>query len=95
MLVRSKVFPQFVEKIEKLTPNLSKQHNKMLKMRSQMLKIRKHGKIIKLGKISREIPRIFGIPGISRDSWKFFGKFPVSREVENPAKKEILLLSNI
>ena len=38
MLVRSKFFPELVEKIEKLKLNLSKQHNKMLKMKSEMLK---------------------------------------------------------
>ena len=60
MLVRSKIFPQFVEKIEKLEQSLSKQHNEMLKIRSEMLKIRKNGKIIKLGKILlKNFPGIF------------------------------------
>ena len=75
MLGRSKCFSQFVEKIEKLKLglSLSKQHNKMLKIKSEMLKNIKNVKMIKLGKISRknfpgisripEIPRIF--PGIS------------------------------
>ena len=67
MLVRSKFFSQFVEKIEKLKPSLSKQHNKMLKIRSEMLKIRKNGKIIKLEKNSRKnFQGIFRIPGIQR-----------------------------
>ena len=48
MLVRSKCFSQFVEKIEKL--GLSKQFSTMLKIRLEMLKIRKNGKIIKSGK---------------------------------------------
>ena len=56
MLVRSKFFRQFVEKIEKLKLSLTKQHNKMLKIRSKMLKIRKNVKIIKLEKNSREFP---------------------------------------
>ena len=52
MLARSKFFPQFIEKIEKLKLSLSKQQNEMLKIRSEMLKIMKNVKIIKLGKIS-------------------------------------------
>ena len=79
MLVRSKIFSQFVEKIKKLTLGLSKQHNSMLKIRPEMLKIRKNGIIIKLGKNYREnfpIPKNLdnfldpGIPG------KFFENFP-------------------
>ena len=66
----------------------------MLKIRSDMLKIKRSGKIIKLEKNSREnfpgIPRIFGIPGISQNSRKIFLKFPVFREVENPGKRESL-----
>ena len=54
MLVRSKFFSQFVETIEKFKLSLSKQHNKMLKMRSEMLKTKKKSKIIKLEKISRK-----------------------------------------
>ena len=71
MLVRSKLFPQFVEKIEKLKPSLSKQHNKMLKMKSEMLKTRKKDKTIKLGKNSREFLE-------SREFRRFLGsrKFP-------------------
>ena len=63
MLVRSKLFSQFVEKIEKLELSLSKQHNKMLKIISKMLKIIRSVKMIKLGIFSPGIPRIFGIPG--------------------------------
>ena len=68
--------------MEKLELSLSKQHNKMLKIKSEMLKIRKNVKIIKLEKISCEnfqgvsripgIPKIFGIPGIPE---KFFENF--------------------
>ena len=61
MLVRSKIFPHSGEKIEKLKLSLSKQRNKMLKMRSDMLKTRKKktkqsssGKLP--GKSSREFP---------------------------------------
>ena len=80
MLVRSKIFPQFVEKIEKLKLYLSKQRNKMLKIRSEMLKTRKKGKTIKPsgkipGNFSREFPEFRGFLG-SRD-------FPV----ENLGKK--------
>ena len=98
MLVRSKFFPQIVKKIEKLKLSLSKQHKNMPKIRSEMLKIKKNDKIIKIGKITREnfpeisrisgIPRIVGIPEISRDSRVMFWKFPVSREVKNSVKGE-------
>ena len=89
MLVRSKFFSQFVEKIEKLELSLSKQHNKMLKIKSEMLKIIKNVKMIKLGKISRipGFPRIFGIPIIFRNYREMLKKFFVSREVENPVKR--------
>ena len=40
--MRSKFFLQFVEKMEKLRLSLSKQHDKMLKIKSEMLKIRKN-----------------------------------------------------
>ena len=60
MLVRSKFFSQFVEKIEKLKLSLSKQHNKMLKIRSEMLKIIKNVKMIKLRKITQEFPESQG-----------------------------------
>ena len=84
MLVRSKFFLHFVERMEKLKLSLSKQQSKMLKIKSELLKIRKNVKIIKLEYITRksfrisripEIPMIFGIPVISRSSreivWKF------------------------
>ena len=91
MLVRSKFFPQFVEKIEKLKLSLSKQRNKMLKMRSEMLKTRKKGKTIKLEKNYREIlPEISRIPGIPRI---FENPLPISREVENPGKRETLIVA--
>ena len=35
MLVRSKFFFQFVEKMEKLELSLSEQHNKMVKIKSE------------------------------------------------------------
>ena len=59
MLVRSKFLLQFVKKMGKLKIHLSKQHDKMLKIKSEMLKIRKNVKIIKLEKISRENVRQF------------------------------------
>ena len=69
MLVRLKFFPEIVTKIESLRLSLSKQYNKMLKIRFGMLKIRKNGEIIKLGKISRKFSESRGFSG----SWKFFG----------------------
>ena len=54
MLVRSNFFSHFVEKIENFKLRLSKQHNEILKMRSEMQKTRKESKIIKLGNIFRE-----------------------------------------
>ena len=73
MLVRSKVFIQFVEKMEKLKVSLPKQHNKMLKIKSEMLKNRKNVKIIKLEKTSSQ-----NFPGISRESFLKISRFPVS-----------------
>ena len=73
MLVRSKSFSQFVEKIEKLELSLSKQHNKMLKTRSEMLKIIKNVKMIKLGKITRKF--------LSRESRGFLGSQELSRKI--------------
>ena len=68
ILKKSKPFLQFVEKMEKLKRGLSKQHHKMLKIKSEMLKIRKNVKIIKLEKIFRiYFPRI---------SEKCFENFP-------------------
>ena len=86
MLLRSKFFSQYVEKMEKLKLSLSKQHNKMLKNISEMLKIRKNAKIIKLKKIYREnlefqtFSGFRKVPGIPE---KFFENSPVSRVVEN------------
>ena len=75
MLVRSKFFPQFVEKIEKLKLSLSKQRNKMLKIRSEMLKTRKKGKTIKLEKNYRKI--FPGIPGKFFENFSFPGKLKI------------------
>ena len=66
MLVRSKFFLQFVEKMEKLKLSVSKQHKKQ-KIKSEMLKIRKNVKIIELEKISRK--HFLEFSGISE---KFF-----------------------
>ena len=59
--------------MEKLKLSLSKQHNKTLKIKSELLKIRKNAKIIKLEKISRKNIREFS------ESWKF-GRFSRLRE---------------
>ena len=79
MLVRSKNFPQFVENVEELKPSLSKQHNKMLKIRSQMLKIRNNGEIIKLEKNSRKIFPYTGNPEDFRnlENFPFPGKLKI------------------
>ena len=64
MLVRSKFVPQFVEKIEKFKLSLSKQHNKMLKMRSEMLKSRKKkAKQLSSRKITGKFFENFPFPG--------------------------------
>ena len=76
--------------MEKLKLSLSKQDNKMLKIKSEILKIRKNVKIIKLEKISgrfsgfRELRKfpIFRIPKIFR-----------FRVVENSRKRETLILA--
>ena len=68
MRVRSKFFPHFLEEIEKFKLSLSKQHNKMLKMISEMRKNQKKSVAIKLGKFSRKkIPRNFPNPGNPKD----------------------------
>ena len=72
MLVSSKLFLEFVEKMEKLKLTVAKQHNKMLRIKSEMLKIRKNVKIIKLGKIYRENFREF--PNISLKISRFPGR---------------------
>ena len=80
MLVKSKLFLQFVEKMEKLKL-LSKQHNKMLKINSEMLKIRKNVKIIELEKnFLRKFPESLESKDFrnSRNFQEVFGKFPVS-----------------
>ena len=74
-----KFFSQSVEKIEKLKPSSSKKHNKMLKIRSEMLK--KNGKVIKFEKNSWENfpnpenfrdPRTYtGFPEISLKIFRF------------------------
>ena len=80
MLVRSKFFPQFVEKIEKLKICLSKQHNKMLKMRSEMLNTRKKGKTIKVENVRDiEIPGNFFENSSTKEFfWKLFNLRPLS-----------------
>ena len=59
MLVRSKFFSQFVEKIVKLKLTLSKEHNKMLKMRFEMMKTRKKAKQLSSENFSRKFPKYF------------------------------------
>ena len=56
--------------MEKLKLSLSKQHNKMLKIKSEMLKIRKNVNIIKLEKFSHE--HFWEFPGTPE---KFFENF--------------------
>ena len=74
MLVKSEFFLQFVEKMEKLKLSLSKQHYKMLKFKSEMPKIKKNVKIIKLKKFSGEKFREFtDIPGNFFENFLFFG----------------------
>ena len=64
MLVRSKFILQFVEKMEKLKLSLSKQHNKMLKIISEMLKIRKKCQNNQAQKnFPRKLSKIFRVPG--------------------------------
>ena len=71
MLVGSKIFLQFVEKMEKLKLSFRKQHNKILNIKSEMLKIRKNVKIIKLEKIFRKLFGNFPSPEDHRDSVNF------------------------
>ena len=54
MRVRSIFFLQFVEKMEKLKLSLSTEHNKMLKIKTEMLKISKYVEARPLGEISCE-----------------------------------------
>ena len=82
-------FLNLSKKTEELKPSLSKQHNKMLKIRSEMLKIRKNGKIIKLEKNSREnFPEIFRNPEIPR-IFVIFGKFFVSGKLKIREKEKL------
>ena len=67
MLVKSKFFLQFVEKIEKLKLSLSKQHSKMLKMKSEMLKTRKKTKQSSSVNFPGNLPN----PGNPEDPGKF------------------------
>ena len=95
MLVRSKFFSQFVEKIEKLKLSLSKQHNKMQKVRSEMLKIRKkwqnnHARENYPGNIPRNFsnsgnPEDFLIPGFPG---KFFENFPFPKKLKIRGKEK-------
>ena len=98
MLVGSKFSLLFVKKMKKLKLSLSKQHNKMLKIKSELLKMRKKCQNNqarknfpqKLSGIFRipVNPKIFGITGISRSSREIFLKFPVSPAVENLRKSK-------
>ena len=84
MLVRSKFFLNLSKKLKKFKLSLSKQYNKMLKMRSAMVKIREKSKIIKLGKISQKIFRKFSkIPGKFFEYFLFPGKLKI-REKGKP-----------
>ena len=67
ILARSIISLLFFEKIEKFKPSLSKQHNKMLKIRSEMLKIKKMAKQSSSRKISGKFSGNFSNPGISQD----------------------------
>ena len=96
MLVKSKFFLQFVEKIEKLKLSLSKQHSKMLKMKSEMRKNRKKTKQSSSVNFPGNLPN----PGNPEDPGKFpgysgiFFKFTVYREVENLGKSETLVCTS-
>ena len=87
MLERLNVFRQFEEKMEKLKLSLSKQRNKMLKIKSEMLKIKKKSENNQARKIFRENFREFPesqqsqrssgfrkFPGVPE---KFFENFPL------------------
>ena len=64
MYVKSKISPQYVEKVEKLKlVSLSKQRNIMRKMKSEMLKTRNKGKTVRMGTHSRKnFPGTIKIP---------------------------------
>ena len=80
-----KIFLQLVE-MEKLKLSLLKQHNKILKIKSEMLEIRKNVKIIKLEKFPANFFGNFPNPGnpedfrgfrkLSGSPEKFFENFP-------------------
>ena len=88
MLVRSNFFLQVVEKIKELKLSLSKQHKKMLKIRSEMQKIKKKWQNDQArekfpGKFRENFsnpgnPKNTGTLGISRDSLNFFENFSFS-----------------
>ena len=92
MLVRSTFSPQLVEKIEKLKLSLSKKRNKMLKIRSEMLKTRKKAKQSLSGKF---FLRNFPNPGNLKEFR--FGKKgnlvagEIWKKVENLGKGETLV----
>ena len=81
MLVRSKLFPQFVEKIEKLKLCLSKPHHEIRKIRSEMLKIKKKQQN---NQAQEKFPGIFRIPEIPM-------VFEI-RKVKNPGNRETLVV---
>ena len=71
--MRSKFFLQLVEEMEKFKLSLSKQHNKVLKIKSEMLKIRKK---IQNNQARKRIPGKFSgnfpNPGNPEDSREIF-----------------------
>ena len=92
MLVRSKFFPQFVEKIEKLKLSLSKLHNKMPKIRSEMLKIKKIAKYSSSEKLPEKIsPKFSESRKFSEVPGNFFENFPFSGKLKIWEKKETLV----
>ena len=92
-IVRSKFFTQFVEKIEKLELSLSKQHNQMLKIRSEMLKIIKK---TQNDQARENFPGIFRIPEDFRDTG--ISRFPGSSKSGkkgNPSGEPLAILCPI
>ena len=78
MLARSKFFSQFVEIIEKLELSWLKQHNKILKIRSKMLKIMKKCQNDQARKnFAEKFPGYFPNPANAED-FRDPGNFPVS-----------------
>ena len=83
MLVRSNFFLQFVEKTEKLRLSLSKQHNKMLKIKSEMLKIRKK---CQNSQVRKYFPQKFWeFPEIPEKFFKNFS-FPGQLQIQEKGK---------